>query len=280
MINPIFVKAAAGVAVKAASDEKTRNRLLAIVLTPVALLLILISLALYLITNPLSALAAILSPNELTLAEDFQMDYGYSQELGITSNDYVSGSGQIYDGVVFGEAGETQVVYYSQLDERWSTAPYGDSTVSRSGCGPTSMSIVVSTLTGTVVDPPHMAAWAAQNGYYCPGNGSYHSLIPGTAKHYGLTVESNLTAQGIVDALTEGKLVVVIMAKGHFTKSGHFIVLRGVTESGKILVADPASLTRSNQVWDLALIMNEARKGAAAGGPYWAIGNPMQEELP
>jgi hypothetical protein len=63
------------------------------------------------------------------------------------------------------------------------------------------------------------------------------------------------------------------MSKGHFTSSGHFIVLRGVTSEGKILVADPASQKRSQQEWDLSLIMNEARKGAAAGGPFWAIGN-------
>ena len=77
--------------------------------------------------------------------------------------------------------------------------------------------------------------------------------------------------QAMVDALADGKLVVAIMAKGHFTNSGHFIVLRGVTAEGKILVADPASRKRSEQEWDLSIILDEARKGAAAGGPFWAI---------
>lgn len=58
----------------------------------------------------------------------------------------------------------------------------------------------------------------------------------------------------------------------HFTKGGHFIVLRGITAEGKILVADPASVKRSNQEWDLSIILEEARKGAGAGGPFWAIG--------
>lgn len=44
------------------------------------------------------------------------------------------------------------------------------------------------------------------------------------------------------------------MAKGHFTSGGHFIVLRGVTAEGKILVADPASIDRSNQEWELSII--------------------------
>lgn len=83
-----------------------------------------------------------------------------------------------------------------------------------------------------------MAQWAYDNGYCCPGNGSYHTLIPSAAANWGLQVESNLSAQGLVDALSSGKLVVAIMAKGHFTSGGHFIVLRGVTAEGKILVAD------------------------------------------
>jgi hypothetical protein len=76
----------------------------------------------------------------------------------------------------------------------------------------------------------------------------------------------------MVDALADGKLVVAIMAKGHFTNSGHFIVLRGVTAEGKILVADPANYTRSQQAWDLAIILNEASGRAGAGGPFWIIG--------
>ena len=77
--------------------------------------------------------------------------------------------------------------------------------------------------------------------------------------------------QRIVDALSEGKLVVAIMGKGHFTTSGHFIVLRGV-QDGKILVADPASYKRSQKLWELSIILNEAGKRAGSGGPFWIIG--------
>lgn len=75
----------------------------------------------------------------------------------------------------------------------------------------------------------------------------------------------------IVDALSDGKLVVALMTKGHFTSSGHFIVLRGVADE-KILVADPASTTRSQQSWDLSIIVSEASRSAGAGGPFWIIG--------
>ena len=69
----------------------------------------------------------------------------------------------------------------------------------------------------------------------------------------------------------EGKLVIAIMAKGHFTSGGHFIVLRGVTEDGNILVADPASVKRSNQEWALGIITNEASRKAGSGGPFWVF---------
>ena len=169
--------------------------------------------------------------------------------------------------------GQTEVVYFNQLDERYANKPYGTDNIGGYGCGPTSMSIVVSSLTNDIVDPVEMSQWAYENGYWCSGSGSYHSLIPGAAKAWGLPVEGCTASEGqrIVDALSSGKLVVAIMSKGHFTSSGHFIVLRGV-QNGKILVADPASYTRSEQEWDLSIILNEAPKGAGAGGPYWIIG--------
>lgn len=135
------------------------------------------------------------------------------------------------------------------------------------------MSIVVSSLTDDIVDPVEMSQWAYQHGYWCSKSGSYRTLIPGAAKAWGLSVEgcSASEPQRILDALSSGKLVVAIMTKGHFTRSGHFIVLRGV-QDGKILVADPASYKRSGQTWDLSLILNEASKLSGAGGPFWIIG--------
>lgn len=179
-----------------------------------------------------------------------------------------------YDGVTLGNAGETQVVYFNQLDSRWSNQSYGRSgTIGGSGCGPTSLAIAVSTLTDRTVDPPTVCEWSVRNGHRCEGQGSYHSLIPEGAKHYGLNVErlGRSSARELAEHLSNGHLVIAIMAKGHFTSNGHFIVLRGITENGKVLVADPASYKRSGQEWDMSIILNEARGTAAAGGPFWAV---------
>lgn len=271
-IDPVTAKILAQVALKAASNEESRKRIFIIILAPVLFLLLLIALILYLITSPFSMLAGWLVGDEINAVKDFQMDYGYNQSIGIYEKDYIEGSGQSYEGVIFTDGG-VEVTYYNQLDERWADEPYGTDNIGGYGCGPTSMSIVVSSLTEQTVDPPAMAEWAYQHGYWCSGNGSYHSLIPGAAEGFGLSCESIATddPQAVVDALASGKLIVALMSKGHFTSSGHFLVLRGVTAEGKILVADPASKKRSEQEWDLSIILDEARRGASAGGPFWAI---------
>lgn len=169
--------------------------------------------------------------------------------------------------------GETEVIYFNQLDERYANQPYGTDHIGGYGCGPTSMAIVVSSLTSETVDPVQMARWAYEHGYWCSKSGSYHTLIPGAAQAWGLSVEGCTASepQRILDALADGKLVVALMTKGHFTKSGHFIVLRGVQDE-KILVADPASYRRSQKAWELSIILNEASRRAGAGGPFWIIG--------
>ena len=169
--------------------------------------------------------------------------------------------------------GVTPVVYYNQLDERYASQPYGTDNIGGYGCGPTAMAIVVSSLTDDMVDPIKMAHWSYENGYWCKSSGPYHALIPAAAEEWGLPVSGCTTSepQRILDALAEGKLVVAIMSEGHFTSSGHFIVLRGVKD-GQIMVADPASYKRSEQLWDLSIILNEASRRAAAGGPFWIIG--------
>lgn len=194
-----------------------------------------------------------------------QAQYGVYQ---FADGDYVNA-----EGITFTDGGR-EVIYYNQLDSRWADEMYGRSgTIGRAGCGPTAMSIVISTMTDNTVDPLYMSDWSVANGYRCEGSGSYRTLIPGAAEAFGLTVDSCGTNEGqrVVNSLADGALVVAIMGPGHFTRSGHFIVLRGVTSDGKILVADPASISRSGQAWDLSLILREVSKTATDTGPLWII---------
>lgn len=203
----------------------------------------------------------------LARIKSIQTEFGMYQ-LAEMDGDLIS-----YDGIIFAD-GATQVVYYNQMDIRWATLPYGSDTIGEAGCGPTAMAIVISTLTKQTVDPIAMAAWSVANGYYIPGGGSYHSLIPEAATAFGLPVQGCTSGepQRIADALSSGKLVVVIVGPGTFTSSGHFMVLRGITTDGKVLLADPISYRKSQQLWDLSIFLQEARQNAAAGGPFWIIG--------
>lgn len=194
------------------------------------------------------------------------------QTVGVTDSDGEGYYDTDYGDIVFSDAA-TPVVYYNQTDSRWGNKMYGKSgTIGTSGCGPTALAIVVSSLTDRRVDPLEMSKWAVKNGYRCEGNGSYHSLMNAGATTWGITVTPiGRDAKKLVEALKDGKLVVAIMSRGHFTSSGHFIVLRGVTSEGKILVADPASVKRSGQEWALGIITNEASGRAGAGGPFWVM---------
>lgn len=268
-IDPATAKLLAQAALKLASDEEARKRLLIIILTPLLCVVLILTAFVYILTHPLEFLGEFFDSRAITEVERLQNDYGMYQYLAAT--DYESG-GTSYEGVTFTD-GATPVVYYNQRDERFRDKSYGTDNIGGYGCGPTAMAMVVSSLTSKTVDPVKMAEWSYDNGYWAPGGGSYHSLIPGAAKTFGLQVEGcpAKEPQKIVDALSSGKLVVALMSKGHFTSGGHFIVLRGVTAEGKILVADPASKKRSEQEWDLSIILNEAHKSAGAGGPFWII---------
>lgn len=167
-------------------------------------------------------------------------------------------------------------VYFNQGQEPWASQPYGSDDIGGYGCGPTALSMAVSSLTDAIVDPAVMAEWAYENGYWASGSGSYLSIVQGTAQAYGLKSQSlsEHTPEALRDALLSGKLVVALMGPGHFTQNGHFILLRGITLSGSVLVADPNSTERSLMEWDPQLILDELSGNTASGGPLWAIWAP------
>jgi len=173
-------------------------------------------------------------------------------------------------------SGAVDLTYYMQTDPRWGQKFYGGSdTIAEYGCGPTSLAMVISAFTNVNIDPEQMCKWAYDRGYWYSGSGSIHGLIPDAAKAFGLKVEgvenTPDAADKIKSALSSGNLIIALMGKGTFTKSGHFIVLRGITEDGKILVADPNSKELTNESFEASLIVNEAKAWAAENGPFWVI---------
>ena len=169
--------------------------------------------------------------------------------------------------------GVVDVTYFCQSSDEWKDLPYGTDTIGPYGCGPTAMAIAVASLTDTDTDPAIMAAWAVKHGYWARRSGSYHSIVLGTARSFGLLAEPFTSREpgDILDSLFQGKMLVALVGPGHFTSGGHFILLRGVTQDGQVLVADPNSLENSLTLWDPQIILDELSSSRAHGGPLWAI---------
>lgn len=173
--------------------------------------------------------------------------------------------------ILTGGAGD--IYFYGQGDAAWSQQPYGSDTIGLYGCGPTVMAMAVSSLTEQKVTPAMMATWAKGNGHWARKRGSYLSIVEGAAAAFGIDSEpcGALDAERIRQELASGNLIVALMNKGHFTQGGHFILLRGATLDGGILVADPSSRDRSLLVWDMQIILDELSSSRNDGAPLWIM---------
>jgi len=134
--------------------------------------------------------------------------------------------------------------------------------VSTSGCGATSMSMVIRYLTGNTQQTPYtLFKWAYDNGYYS-GDGLGHDCLTKLGSLHGVKGSwggGGTNGRRIINALQSGKPVIAHMGPGIFTKGGHYIVLRGVTEDGKILVNDPNSKKLTKQAFPLSTILKQAK---------------------
>ena len=137
-----------------------------------------------------------------------------------------------------------------QWDMRWGYQTYGSSTIAVSGCAPVCLSMAASYLTGDAsVTPYRVAQYAANAGYYVPGQGTSWSLLSEGAPAFGISCRQlSLDEAQINAALDAGHPVICSMSPGDFTTEGHFIVLYGRTADG-YLVRDPNSIARSEKMW-------------------------------
>ena len=158
-------------------------------------------------------------------------------------------------------------IYFNQGDSAWNQNGY---CIAKAGCGPTSMAVVITSLTGKWVTPLDTAIWGYQHGFYSR-EGSAHEMIPAMAAAYGLRCQGVGTDyQAIKKALKAGKPVVCLMGPGYFTRGGHFMVLVAIDNNDCVTVADVGSRARSAYKYRLADVIAQS-KGASAGGPFWVM---------
>ena len=139
--------------------------------------------------------------------------------------------------------------YFSQWDARWAFNTYAGSSFGQAGCGPTCLAMVYSSLTRKIMTPQEMGEFAIKNSYAIEDNGSSWLLMQEGAEILGLNVEvlGNTEAE-YLDALNMGKVLILILGPGHFTSSGHFIVVHSA--SGKNLqIYDPFNIKNNSLNW-------------------------------
>ncbi|MFO0920761.1 MAG: phage tail tip lysozyme [Candidatus Saccharimonadales bacterium] len=196
----------------------------------------------------------------------------YAQEILTTYGSSVAGQSPASTtggaSTCTGSEGGTQAVagefvFYSQYDPAWKDKPYSTSTIGVSGCGPSAMAMIISTLTGQNITPVETSAYAASQGIYVEGAGSSWLVGKVLAEHWGLKAEPLSRDFGqIAQALQQGKYVITPGAGPKpFSSGGHFIVIRSLTPSGKFLVGDSGHKDTNDKEWDPQQILGSMRTG-------------------
>lgn len=252
----------------------------------ITILFIIIATFSFICLTPLSILSSAFSGININTLIDIKSENGHmqTQDVEFLKNKGISTTrtdqnGNIieyeseeYSEIFIENNSNSNCVYFNQADSRWANHPYAGTTSYWASCGPTSMSMVVSTLSGNIVGPPEMMDIATKSGYACDGAGSYHSIVPGISKQFGLKCQGiGSNGAKLKKALEDGNLVVALMGPGDFTRNGHFIVLRGITSDGKVLINDPSSTVRTQKSWDFNKFPEQSIKWASSGGPFWVI---------
>lgn len=154
-----------------------------------------------------------------------------------------------------------EIPLFLQWDKNWGYDMYGEDPIAIDGCAPTSLAMVAVGLTGnTSVTPLSVSDYAYKNGYYIDGVGSSWSLISEGSKHFGLkSHELPLNKSSILSTLESGNPIILTVGPGTFTSTGHFLVLTGLTDDGKIKINDPNSKLNSSKSWDVDIFLNETK---------------------
>lgn len=148
------------------------------------------------------------------------------------------------------EASMDSVPLFVQWDKRWGYEKYSGNFFAASGCGPTTLSMVVVYLThDREASPIAVAKYSKEAGYSVDGSGSSWTLISEGCRHYGVKAKAVALDESRMKAeLDEGHPIVVNVGPGDFTDTGHFMVTTGYDDEG-FSINDPNSIEKSGKRW-------------------------------
>lgn len=156
---------------------------------------------------------------------------------------------------------KTRFPHFYQWDMRWGYTKFSEDGFGLAACGPTSLTMIYQGLTGKKdINPYDMAKLAVEGGYVIEEEGSTYGLFTDLAAQLGLLCwEMPVSVESIMESLNDGCPIIANVGPGRFSKVGHFFVLAGITEDGKVVLNDPYSPERSAQLWDPEVIVSESR---------------------
>lgn len=162
--------------------------------------------------------------------------------------------------------GPNAMIYYAQCDPKWASKPYGNGgSICDTGCGLTSMTMVIATLTNDPsITPDKMAI---KYGSYHVSLGTNHALFPQAASDYGFKYENlGSNFNGVRDILKKGGLVIIGVNAGYFTTGGHLMVIRAMTsDQSEFYIADPADPNREGPYTPAFLTGTGSHEGNMGG---------------
>ena len=161
-----------------------------------------------------------------------------------------------------------KIPLYKQTD--YPNVPYGSyGSIASHGCGITCLAMVATYLSDEIYTPPQLAK---QFGHYNTDRGSMWILFEDSAKKLDIDLQERTSdTKKVVKALKNGQIVIALQSTGLFTGSGHFIVLTGIKDNGRITVNDP----NAGNYQKNSTLINGFKNGFsqsevfANGGPYW-----------
>lgn len=158
------------------------------------------------------------------------------------------------------EASMDSVPLFVQWDKRWGYEKYSGNFFAASGCGPTTLSMVVVYLThNREASPLAVAKYSKEAGYSVDGSGSSWTLISEGCRHYGIKAKTVALDESRMKAeLDEGHPIVVNVGPGDFTDTGHFMVITGYDDEG-FSINDPNSIEKSGKRWLFKNISSQIR---------------------
>lgn len=150
-----------------------------------------------------------------------------------------------------GPASSSGVPLYKQWDARWGNLSYGcgGTTIASSGCGITSLAMVISYYAGKEVLPPQTALISMENGWRDCGAGTAWAAMTEMPKIFGLYAKS-VTWEQAKTYLKKGMPVIQSHSCCYFTKHGHFIVVTGINSDGTYKINDPDGFHRTEATED------------------------------